>query len=185
MWCVNRFHWKEMFWTRWMTISLSRMTLLHKVVFGNYSPKIQYFTQNVLQPPIIFLRCQAACWQLPLWHAVQCHTQADSRISGGQCQVFFTMKLDFLPRAEYLALLVDKTPLSLVFLPVLHWLSVPHYPSTSVYVRQYQTTSVSVSTNHQRSILTFTHLQSTVRILWPSTLSVVASGAISNFCCKL
>jgi len=53
--------------------------------------------------------------------------------------------------------------------PVLRCLSVPHHPSTSVslsttkphpsvFVCQYQITSASVRTHHQRSILTFSHL---------------------------
>ena len=88
MFFVNRVHLSGVFLSRWGSISLSRMTLLHKVVFSNYSPKIQYFTHTVRQPVTIIWRYKAACWQLPMWYGFQCRREAASHISGDQCQVF-------------------------------------------------------------------------------------------------
>jgi len=48
---------------------------------------------------------------------------------------FSRRNLDFLPRAEHLAFLVDTAAMSLIFLPLLRWLSSTHHPSTSVSLR--------------------------------------------------
>lgn len=142
-----------MFLIRWATISLSKMTVLHEVIFSNYLPRILYFTL-ICKPFILSVYCQDACWQ------VHCNTELNAtEKQPAIVQVFsvqfVTAEALFPSQSRACGIFGGRrasengfsssTSVFVITKPSQYFgvrLSIPHFPSTSVFVCQHHTIAV-------------------------------------------